>query len=475
MWVWVDRLGVLVFDAGLSAAVLWAGAWLAVLGCRQPARRLRIARAAAICSLSLGPLVGLQVVPRVDLVAALVRTGFLPHPLLTPRWPVSMPAGDRAVPPTPATPRPEEPWTARVLTLTYAAGVAGGLGWLTLGWAALGRLNRQSSAPSAGSQAIYDALTASRPARRPRLRVSDRVGRPVLGGIVRPIILIPPALDTPAGRDRLRLSLLHELAHAEAADPGFALLGGLARAVWFFLPPVWWSATQVRLDQEFLADRRAAAGFGPTGDYAASLLEFASDRTGNPGPPDRPAASTEGVEGSPLFQRVMMLLQCPFAVEARPPGWWSRAVPVVFAAATLAAASLSVRPPEVTTSASRPPDSFEVLRLDIAESTLRDTGRSPVFELPIRLPERFEITTRVLGDGDSLRQSRIAGVALSGPAHVAPGWHSVRIRRGRHGVSLDIDGEPVPEASVSPHASEWLSVEPAPGRSISLRRLVLTW
>lgn len=475
MWVWIDRLGVFVFDAGLSAAVLWVGAWLAMLGCRQPARRLRIARAAAIGSLVLGPLVGFRIVPRVDLVDALVRPGALPHPLLSPRWPSRARAGGEANAPTPAASRAAEPWPARILTLTYVAGVAGGLGWLTLGWAALGRLNRRSADPSAGAQTLYDALRVARPACGPRLRVSGRVGRPVLAGFLRPVILIPPGLDLPGNRKRLRLSLLHELAHAEGADPGFALVGGLARAFWFFLPPVWWAGAQGRLDQEFLADRRAALGFGPAGDYASSLLELASDRAGSPGPPVHAGAAAEGFEGSALVQRVLMLLRCPFPVEPRPPAWWSWALSVVFALATLAASSLSVRPPDPVPAVPGPPDSFEVLRLDIPAPAPGPTGRSLRFELPVRLPERFEITADVLGDRDTLRQTRIAGLPLAGSARLGAGWHSIHIRRGRNGVALDVDGTRVSEAAGLPASSNWLSIEPAPGRPAALRRLVLTW
>src|SRR5262249_50692564 len=142
-------------------------------------------------------------------------------------------------------------WAVRALALGYAAGVAGGMAWLALGHLGLVWLARRSAEPSPGALATYRALPFAREARRPRLLVAGRVRRPVLIGLVRPLILIPPELDppapTPEDRDRLRLGLLHELAHAEAGDPWFTLAGHLAQCLLYALPPLWWLVARMRL------------------------------------------------------------------------------------------------------------------------------------------------------------------------------------------------------------------------------------
>ena len=134
-------------------------------------------------------------------------------------------------------------------------------------------------------------------------------------GLLRPAILIPPGLDQPESAERLRLSLLHELAHAESLDHRFGPVANLAQAIWFFLPPVWWIRDQMKLDQEFLADRGAVDHFGTSGGYASSLVDLASSAlpaSGGAAPaPDAPVGGP-GV-ASALFQRVLMLLKCPFA------------------------------------------------------------------------------------------------------------------------------------------------------------------
>ena len=71
MWDWVDHLGGIVFRASVSATVLSSLIVLAMLGCRQPARRIVLARAALLGALVLIPLVGFAPLPRFDLFAAL--------------------------------------------------------------------------------------------------------------------------------------------------------------------------------------------------------------------------------------------------------------------------------------------------------------------------------------------------------------------------------------------------------------------
>src|SRR5436305_549 len=81
--------------------------------------------------------------------------------------------------------------------VAYLVGLSIGLGLLALGvWGASLLINR-SVLPSDSSTAISAALAYGSWPPRPRLRVSPRAGRPVLLGIVRPAILIPPELDEP--------------------------------------------------------------------------------------------------------------------------------------------------------------------------------------------------------------------------------------------------------------------------------------
>src|SRR5262249_53655914 len=160
----------------------------------------------------------------------------------------------------------------------------------------------------------------------------------------------------------LRLSLLHELAHVERFDHWFGMVASLAQSLWFFLPQVWWIRSQLSIDQEFLADRSAALRYGSSFEYASSLWMMAarSRLRGGDGRSCRPVPATVGISqsrcpgaapvllssgsasakvgiSSPLFQRILMLLHCPFAIEARTPRLWSWSSKIALVASSLMA------------------------------------------------------------------------------------------------------------------------------------------
>jgi beta-lactamase regulating signal transducer with metallopeptidase domain len=477
---------------------------------RQPARRLRLARAAVLGLLALLPVEAAGLVPRLDLVAASRKAGLASHPAWSAgRAPVASPIRpEAAVVGPPREPHlvavpvsvsaPARSWVVRAIAVTYAVGVAWGIAWLSLGYLGLAWLARRSRQPSPAVLEFYQALPHVDGARKPRLLISGGVRRPVLAGFPTTSILIPPELDppepTPGSRAGLRLALLHELAHAEAGDPWFTLAGHLAQAFWFVLPPLWWVVAQMRLDQEFLADRRAAVGFGPLEHYASSLLEFASARASSPSLATGSTGLADGLglglDQSPLFQRVMMLVRCPFPVEPRPPVWWSWGLPALAVIVTLGASSLSVRPfspaataPVANRLGNRNPQSeqvFRVAKLDVPPKIAGALGRAPLFELPIRLPERFVLNVEIWADPRTLDRMRVAGLPLhraqpaSETSSALETWHKVRVVRDGE-VSLFVDDQPVPLQDDHSSLTTWLSVEPAPDCEGRFRGLTLTW
>jgi beta-lactamase regulating signal transducer with metallopeptidase domain len=491
MLAWVDRLGGTLIDASLATTVLFCLVALAMLGCRQPVRRICLARAAILCGLAMLPLVALAPIPRVDVSGVVRRSSLGLHPLF---------ADSRALPPTTTStavegrnaggPGPSRlvllsrmlGAPTRVLVALYLAGVACGLAWLVLGYWGLGWLTRLSEPPSPASLDLYGSLPYKRV--RPRLRVSSRVRRPVLVGVLRQTILIPADLDMPETGQALRLSLLHELAHAKRRDPVFGLGSSLCQSFWFFLPPLWWIRAQMRLDQEFIADRSAAESFGPLQSYASSLVKIASQPVEGTAAPSRGALASGG-RASALFQRVLMLVQCPFPVESCPPRWWGWSLPGLVALGTMAASSLSLRslplppgPDPLTRVRAGTPRTFRMAKL-VVEAAKDCHTRSTFFELPIRLPESFELTLQIWGDRDSLSRTRVVGRRLSLPA--TPGvesspeaWHVVRIKRGPDGLTIWVD-----EHALAPDSFDgtttWLSVDCPNDRPSQFRGLVLIW
>jgi hypothetical protein len=78
MWMWLDRTGLILFDAALSTALFLSVVVCAMLLCRQPSRRLLIVRSSLLGSLAIIPLVAVLPLPRVDVVDLMLQADLLP-------------------------------------------------------------------------------------------------------------------------------------------------------------------------------------------------------------------------------------------------------------------------------------------------------------------------------------------------------------------------------------------------------------
>jgi len=66
MWMWLDRVSLILFDAALSTGLFLSVVVLAMLVCRQPSRRLLLVRSSLLASLAIIPVVAVLPLPRVD-------------------------------------------------------------------------------------------------------------------------------------------------------------------------------------------------------------------------------------------------------------------------------------------------------------------------------------------------------------------------------------------------------------------------
>jgi hypothetical protein len=104
------------------------------------------------------------------------------------------------------------------------------------------------------------------------------------------------------------------------------------------------------------------------------------------------------------------------------------------------------------------------------------------------LPARFELKVDVLCYSSELAQIFISGHPLGYPtlSSMAPDrdgrfpgeqetWHDVRLARENQLLSLWVDGQRIPIASLPGNFGEALTIEPSPKRPITFRNLDVTW
>ncbi len=134
--------------------------------------------------------------------------------------------------------------------------------------------------------------------------VCDRIAQPVLMGIVRPLILLPPAALTGWSPDELEMVLLHELAHVRRWDNLVNLLQRIVESVLFFHPAVWLVSRQVRRDREECCDAVVVAKTAKPQAYAELLVAIAASGSGGPS-----LATASALADHPLTGRIRRILK----------------------------------------------------------------------------------------------------------------------------------------------------------------------
>jgi beta-lactamase regulating signal transducer with metallopeptidase domain len=167
------------------------------------------------------------------------------------------------------------PW-AGALLIVWIAGALLTFGWLVMGHARVTRTVRRAR-PFADARIARAAMNA---ARELGLTTTVKILRGTddtpafTHGVMEPAILLPAAAGT-WPEARLRVVLLHELAHVGRHDCLTQLLADVACAIYWFHPAVWSAAQRLRFERERASDDCVLrAGVQPS-TYAGHLLDIA--------------------------------------------------------------------------------------------------------------------------------------------------------------------------------------------------------
>jgi hypothetical protein len=147
------------------------------------------------------------------------------------------------------------------LLYTLGAGILLRIAWLGLGLLRLQRYRRNAE-PLPGRRCFA---------------ISREVTSPVTFGLVRPVVLVPPAFLQlpPEQQDAIAA---HELLHIQRRDWLFCIAEEIAASVMWFHPAVWYLVARIRVLREQVVDAEALARTKAREPYVEALLAMAETR-----------------------------------------------------------------------------------------------------------------------------------------------------------------------------------------------------
>ena len=317
----VDSIAYWLADYYLATSLLFAAALVAMRLCRQPVKRLAVAKASLVAMAMLAAFsafpgwsvvsLGGTEAERVVNVPPAVSTQ-LPSQLVAPPpsvEPANVPAAASAQGLEKAIPTKVN-WQIRWLGLVvaiYTFGCTVVVVWLAAGVIAATRLKQRAEAlPEAHWTSVGTTAGLE------RLQISRDIDVPVALGLWRPCVLLPRQwIDLRTARE-LSTVLAHESAHIRNGDLMWQAASRVLLILLWAQPLYWWLRRQMRLDQETLADA-AAAELSSRTSYAEQLVAWARAVP----PRSRPVlASAVGLWESPsqLRRRVSLLLDEHFPI-----------------------------------------------------------------------------------------------------------------------------------------------------------------
>ena len=117
-------------------------------------------------------------------------------------------------------------------------------------------------------------------AESPRVLASQSVTVPFTAGLFSPVVVVPALAVHHWSEERIRVVLLHELAHVSRRDCLMQALTQIACAAYWFNPLTWVAARRLRSERERACDDLVLAAGLRGSEYAQHLLDIARSASG---------------------------------------------------------------------------------------------------------------------------------------------------------------------------------------------------
>ncbi|NNE91973.1 MAG: M48 family metalloprotease, partial [Verrucomicrobiales bacterium] len=151
-----------------------------------------------------------------------------------------------------------------------------------------------------------------------RLLSSAAIRVPMVIGVLRPVVIVPPSLISGLSPTEVDAILLHELAHIRRHDFLVNLLQSVVETVFFFHPAIWWISNRIREEREHCCDDLATAACGDVGQYARALTALEETRLSSE--TGGLAVAADGRKRGSLIGRIRRLVRGEKSMPTGP-GW----------------------------------------------------------------------------------------------------------------------------------------------------------
>ncbi len=380
----------------------------------------------------------------------------------------------RGVPVNPE-PTPLPAW----LVLAWVGGTLVVLGRLAVGFGRRTRLARAAREIDTGPMVRTNEAAAEQLGlrRRVRLLLSDAPAVPMTWGVSRPVLFLPAAAKSWSER-RLRVVLLHELAHIKRRDSLSRTLAQLACGVFWFHPLAWLSARRMLREQERACDDVVILAGADPHHYAETLVSIAREFRA---PRPIVVGALAFARRSNLEQRLVSILD-PLERRKKLSPFHKAVVLVLFVGLALplaalhptAAAQEAAAGPQIEQSAKSPPQA----NVEPSTKAAPAPEQQGVSSRPQKSRPRAKSSVAPPADVAGVRvgvTAPRAGVATAGVGVVAPrasvATAGVTVAAPRAGAAATGIGVAAPEASV---ATAGVSVAPSPAAPSPQERVVWT-
>jgi TonB family protein len=294
------------------------------------------------------------------------------------------------------------PW----IEILWAAGVAFSLAQMLWAWMTLVRLRRRARPfrEAADTEVLARSLGIEH---RVELLESPRGTMPMTCGILRPAVLMP-AGSAEWTRERLRIVLLHELAHVRRGDLATHLMARMALSLNWWNPLAWYAWRAFVRERERATDDLVLAAGERASDYAGHLLEIA--RSFQPEPATA-AAALAMARRSQLEGRLVAILDT--GINRRPAGRRAALVAVLVALA-IAAPFAAVQAQDVQ----QPPNpNFRVVATSENPPEVDATIRAAVSQRNYAILDRAAAAYELHGNHKIAQRLLEQGLAIRGEVH----------------------------------------------------------